>query len=72
MDNKRKGKDGIQHWGFSKRFDYQPKVPKKGDKLKMTKKPKKAPKPKNHVPGPGKYEILSTWNLTKDNKNQDI
>jgi len=47
-------------------------VPKEGEKLKMEKKLKKPKKPKNHVPGPGTYKIGSTWNLDKDNKNQDI
>jgi hypothetical protein len=47
-------------------------VPKKGDKVKIEKKPKKPKKTKNHVPGPGAYGVGSVWNLDKDNKNQDI
>lgn len=66
------GKDGIQHWGFSRRFNYDVEVPRAGDKVKMAKKPGKKQKPKNGKPGPGRYEITSTWNLSKDNKNQDI
>jgi len=47
-------------------------VPAKGEKIKAQKKPKKAKKTRNHVPGPGSYNIKSKWELTKDNKNQDI
>ena len=72
IHKKNGGKDGIQHWGFKRRFNYDVKVPRAGEKVKMEKKPGKKTKPKGAAPGPGRYEITSTWNLTKDNKNQDI
>lgn len=56
MIHTKKKIDGVQHWGYGKRFEYQPKVPKMGDKVKIEKKlikPKKGGK--NHVPGAGTY-----------------
>ncbi len=35
MDQK-KGPDVKQHWGFKRRFEYQPEIPKKGEKIKNT------------------------------------
>ena len=63
----------MQHWGFKKRFDYDPNVPKKGERLKpdamkgVTQKKRKSAKP-----GPGAYKIGSVWNLNDSKKNQDI
>ena len=35
-----KGKDGIQHWGFERRWIYQPKLAKKSEKKKTIELPK--------------------------------
>jgi hypothetical protein len=71
--HKSKGADGIQHWGFKKRFPYDALVPKKGEKVKMDTAPTGGKKKgKTFKPGPGAYNIHSTWNLSDNNKTQDI
>jgi hypothetical protein len=71
IHKKKGGKDGIQHWGFSRRFRYDPRPGRAGEKWKppVPKKLKGKNKPKTAKPGPGRYEITSTWNLDKSNKN---
>ena len=64
-----------QHWGFQRRFDYHPNIPKKaGEKLNFAKIPGnvRGNRKKNFVPGPAMYNINSNWGLSKENKVQDI
>ena len=67
--NQKKGKDGVQHWGYERRFKYNPKVPKEGEKVKIEKVQGKPKRGKTFKPGPGAYNIHSTWNLDNAKKN---
>ena len=70
-NKKNKPATGVQHWGYLRRFSYDPTVPKAGDKVKLDDKGGK-PKRKTFKPGPGQYAIGSIWALNATGKNQDI